>query len=289
MRAAARATSTASSRARRRTAAELSRVAIVTGASSGIGLAVAQQWVRRGGKVAMVARTPSSLERAAKDLGDDAAAFPLDVLDTPALIALPDAVVARFGRLDVIVNNAGFNRRGPIDRFTPEELAQIVTTNLVAPIVLSRAALPKLERGGSIVQIASIAGMVPVPHEAAYSASKAGLRAFSRAVAYELEAQGIHVGCVCPGPVDTGFLGDLEEVPDIVLSQPMVTADDVAAEVMRCIDERAEEIAIPAKSGRLATAGYLLPAFAKRIRPVLEKRGAKNKATLLEKRRKSVS
>lgn len=267
----------------------MNRVAIVTGASSGIGLAVAKHWIRRGGKVALVARTKSALEDAAKELGPNAFPYPLDVLDTQALIALPDRVASDLGRLDVVVNNAGFNRRGPIERFTPEELAQIVTTNLVAPIVLSRAALPRLERGGSIVQIASIAGMVPVPHEAAYSASKAGLRAFSRAVAYELEDRDIHVGCVCPGPVDTGFLGDLEEVPNIVLSQPMVTADDVAVEVMRCIDERAEEIAIPAKSGRLATMGYLMPAFAKKIRPALEKRGAKNKAALLEKRRKSIS
>ena len=264
-------------------------VAIVTGASSGIGLAVAKHWVQRGGKVALVARTKDKLDEAVKDLGPNAIAFPLDVLDTQALIALPDRVANELGRLDVVVNNAGFNRRGPIERFAPEELAQIVLTNLVAPIILSRAALPRLERGGSIVQIASIAGMVPVPHEAAYSASKAGLRAFSRAVAYELEERGIHVGCVCPGPVDTGFLGDLEEVPDIVLSQPMVSADDVAVEVMRCIDERAEEIAIPAKSGRLATAGYLLPAFAKKLRPVLEKRGAKNRIALLEKRRRSVS
>lgn len=153
--------------------------------------------------------------------------------------------------------------------------------------MLTRAAVPVMERGGSIVQVASIAGMVPVPHEATYSASKAGLRAFSRALAYETEAREIHVGCVCPGPVDTGFLGDLAEVPDIVLSQPMVTADDVAVEVLRCIDERAEEIALPARSGRLATMGYLMPSFAKRIRPVFEKRGARNReAILAAKRRK---
>lgn len=261
------------------------KVALVTGASAGIGYAVAKRWIERGGKVALVARTEKTLAEAAKSLGDDAVPFALDVNDTPALIALPEKVQKHFGRLDVIVNNAGFNRRGPIEQFKPEELAQIVTTNLVAPIVLTRAAIPFLERGGSIVQIASIAGMVPVPHEASYSASKAGLRAFSRALSFELGDKNLHIGCVCPGPVDTGFLGDLEEVPDIVLSQPMVSADDVAVEVMRCIDERAEEIALPAKSGRLATMGYLLPSFARKIRPVLEKRGAKNRAAILAKKR----
>ncbi|MFO0736398.1 MAG: SDR family NAD(P)-dependent oxidoreductase [Labilithrix sp.] len=270
----------------------MSKVAIVTGASSGIGLAVARQWAKRGGRVALVARTRKALEEAKAEIdreakGEVAEVFALDVSDIGLLTKLPAQVVERFGRLDVVVNNAGKNRRGPMDRFPPEELAQIILTNLTAPIVLTRAAVPLMERGGSVVQVASIAGMVPVPHEATYSASKAGLRAFSRAVAYETEERGIHVGCVCPGPVDTGFLGDLAEVPDIVLSQPMVTADEVAIEVLRCIDERAEEIALPARSGRLATMGYLLPSFAKRIRPVLEKRGARNReAIVAAKRRK---
>ncbi|MDF2692772.1 MAG: Dehydrogenase [Labilithrix sp.] len=268
----------------------MSKIAIVTGASSGIGLAVAKQWVARGGKVALVARTVAKLEEAAAELGaENAVPFPLDVANLEELTALPRRVVDRFGQLDVVVNNAGVNYRGSIERFSPEELAKIVTTNLVAPIVLSRAALPCLERGGALVQIASIAGMVPVPGEATYSASKAGLRAFARAVAYDVEQRGIHVGCVCPGPVDTGFLGDLEEVPDIVLSQPMITADEVASAVLQVIDERIEEIALPARSGKLATMAYLVPSFARRIRPVLEKRGARNKQALLTARRRSVS
>ncbi len=261
------------------------KVAIVTGASTGIGLSVAQQWVARGGRVALVARTASTLEAAARAIGESAVAFPLDVSDLAALVALPGRVVEKLGRLDVVVNNAGLNHRGEIEKFSPEQLANIITTNLTAPIVLTRAALPHLERGGSIIQVASIAGMVPVPREATYSASKAGLRAFARAVADELEERGIHVGCVCPGPVDTGFLADLESVPDIVLSQPMVSADDVAEAVLRCIDERLEEIALPRRSGRLATKAYLMPDFAKRIRPALEKRGARNKKALLAKRR----
>jgi short-subunit dehydrogenase len=264
-------------------------VAIVTGASSGIGLAVAKRWVARGGKVALVARTAAKLEEAARELGEDAVPFPLDVLDFDALGALPGRVVDRFGSLEVVINNAGLNHRGPIDRFEAVQLVQIINTNLVAPIVLSRAALPKLSPGGSIIQVSSIAGMVPVPGEATYSASKAGLRAFARAAAYDVEERGIHIGCVCPGPVDTGFLGNIEEVPDIVLSQPMITADDVAEGILRCIDERLDEIALPVSSGRLATMAYLSPTFARRIRPVLEKRGARNKRALLAARRRTVS
>jgi short-subunit dehydrogenase len=265
------------------------KVAIVTGASSGIGLSVARLWAERGGRVAMIARTASTLELAARSIGDAARAFPMDVTDLPRLEQLPAEVVERFGRLDVIVHNAGLNHRGALEKYAPSALAALITTNLTAPIVLTRAALPHLARGGAIVQVASIAGMVPVPHEAAYSASKAGLRAFSRALAYELEDREIHVGCVSPGPVDTGFLGDLEDVPDIVLSQPISTAADVAAAVLRCIDERVPEIVLPASSGRLATLAYLMPDLARRLRPSLERRGARNKRALLARRRRERS
>jgi len=266
------------------------KVAIVTGASSGIGLSLAKMWAARGGRVALVARTAAKLEEVAREIGSDrAVAFPLDVQDLKGVAALPARVKERFGRLDVVVNNAGLNHRGPIDRLDAMLLADIIQTNLTAPIVLTRAAVDHLEDGGSIVQVASIAGMVPVPGEATYSASKAGLRAFTRAVASDVEARNIHVGCVCPGPVDTGFLGDLEEVPDIVLSQPMISSDDVARAVLECIDGRIEEIALPARTGRLATMAYLMPSFAKKIRPVLEKRGAKNKEALIAARRRSIS
>lgn len=260
--------------------------ALVTGASSGIGLAVARLVVERGGRVALVARTKAKLEAVARELGEDKAIpFPLDVQDLEALAALPARVRDRLGRLDLVVNNAGLNHRGPIDKYSPRELADIVTTNLTAPVVLTRAALPLLERGGAIVQVASIAGMVPVPGEATYSASKAGLRAFARAVAADLDGRDVHMGCVCPGPVDTGFLGDLAEVPDIVLSQPMISAEEVAEAVLRCATERIDEIALPRRSGRLATMAYLMPEFARRITPVLQKRGARNKAALLARRR----
>jgi short-subunit dehydrogenase len=234
---------------------------------------------REGAKVALVARTAAKLEEIAAELGNDrAAAFPLDVGDLPSVAALPARVAERFGTLDVVVNNAGLNHRGPITRHTWRELADVVSVNLIAPIVLTRAALDVMRPGGSIVNVASLAGMVPVPDEATYSASKAGLRAFARAAAEELRKKDIHVGNVCPGPVDTGFFGeDLDRVPDLVFSQPMRSADQVATAVLECIRTRSPEIAIPSLSGKLATFAYLFPGFARRMRPVLEKRGAANK------------
>ncbi len=262
------------------------KVAIVTGASSGIGLSVARKMVARGAKVALVARTKDKLEAIASDLGKErAVAFPLDVKDRGGLDALPGRVVARFGRLDVVVNNAGTNHRGSVDERSAADLVDIIETNLIAPILLTRASLVHLERGGVVVNVASLAGKVPVPHEATYSASKAGLRAFSRALDLELHERGVHSRNVNPGPVDTGFFGEIESVPNLVFSQPMSTADEVADAVLRAVEGDAQEIDVPALSGKLATVGYLSSRMFRVLRPVMEKRGAAAKAKYIASKR----
>jgi short-subunit dehydrogenase len=262
------------------------KVALVTGASSGIGLAVAEKLVDLGARVAMVARRRTTLEGHVARLGSDrAAAFAADVTDLDALTSLPLRVITQFGRLDILVNNAGLNHRGPILRFSPQELRDIITTNLTAPVVLTRAAVDKIEKGGAIVNVASIAGMIPVPHEAAYSASKAGLRAFTRSMREEFPE--LHVATVCPGPVDTGFFGEISEVPNLVFSQPMSSAEDIAAAVVACILGNQAEIVVPSLSGKLATVGYVFPAIAALLRPILERRGAAAKASYAERKRTS--
>lgn len=260
------------------------KVALVTGGSAGIGLAVAHRLVAGGARVALVARTAGALRDAVAALGGDqkAAAFPLDVKDLDALALLPARVVERFGRLDIVINNAGVNHRGPLMERTAVELAEVVHTNLTAPVALCRAAVPLLRKGGSIVNVASLAGMVPVHHQAIYSASKAGLRAFSRAVRDELLPRGITVSIVSPGPVDTGFFGDLEKVPALVFSQPMKTPDEVARAVIECIETGREEIALPWFSGKLATLGYVSSRLLRALRPSMLRRGERNKRAYIE-------
>ena len=262
------------------------RVALVTGASSGIGLSVARKLAAEGARVALVARTRANLEAAVAAIGAErAAAYPCDVTDLAAVAALPAQVVARFGSLDILVNNAGLNHRGSIEQHTPQHLADVITTNLTAPIFLTRVALDHMPRGGAIVNVASLAGFLPFGGGAPYCASKAGLRAFARAAAEDLRERGITVSTVSPGPVDTGFFGDVAKVPDLVFSQPMRSADAVADAVLECIREgTSSEIAIPSFSGKLATLGYVFPRLAGALRPMMEKRGAAAKRKYMEKK-----
>jgi short-subunit dehydrogenase len=191
------------------------------------------------------------------------------VSDQARCAAIVDAVVRDLGGIDVLVNNAGANKRGPVERREPGELAQIVSVNLIAPIVLTRLALPHLRRRGraAIVNVASIAGQVPLPEEATYSATKFGLRAFTFAVREELLGSGITVSAVSPGPVETGFiLEELDEVPDLVFANPMSSADEIAAAVLDCAADGSVERTISDDDGHPGARRQRLPRAAAHAR-----------------------
>jgi len=126
--------------------------------------------------------------------------------------------------------------------------------------------------------VGSLAGMAPLQGAATYSGTKAGLRAFAYALADEMQSTGIHVGVVSPGPIDTGFIMDeIDNVEDIVFSQPMSSADEVADAVMRIAAGDKLEIPMPAASGRMVNLGYLFPWLRRYLRPMLYAKGRKNK------------
>ena len=255
------------------------KVVVITGASSGIGSAVARRFAAEGASVALVARGAEALEWVAGEIrgaSGVARAYPADVRDNGACAALLASVAETFGGIDVVVNNAGANHRGLVEDQDPANLAQIIAVNLTAPIVMTRLALPYLRRRdhAAIVNVASIAGQIPVAHEAVYSASKSGLRAFTFALREELEGSGITVSAVSPGPVDTGFLMDnIDEVPDLVFANPMSTCDEVAALVLDCAADGTAERTIPAVTGYMARLGSALPALKRALVPLLSERG----------------
>jgi len=265
------------------------RIALVTGASSGIGLATARTLHARGCRVGLVARSTDRLNKVAAEFGDGALALPGDVADVAFLHHAVQRVVAEFGGLDILVNNAGIHYRGSMLRHTPEQLAQMIAVNTAAPIALTRIAADHMPRGSVVVNVASLAGKLPVPGAATYSGSKAGVRFWAMAAAEDLAARGIRIATVNPGPVDSGFFdADLDNVTPMTLSQPMSTVQQCADAVVRAIESDASplEIDLPYASGKLATLGYVSPPLRRLLRPALEQRGAKVKEQL--KRRKGV-
>jgi short-subunit dehydrogenase len=261
------------------------KVVVVTGASSGIGAAAARAFAAEGGHVVLAARSAAPLEQLAGEIvaaGGVALAVPVDVSDPDAPQRLLERAAQELGGIDVLINNAGANHRGAVETCTGAELAQIVAVNLTAPILLTRAVLPYLRRrgAGAIVNVASLAGRVPLPHEATYSATKFGLRAFSFALAEELAGSAIRVAVVSPGPVDTGFImTDLDHVPDLVFSQPVSTAAQIAALILDSAADGRRERTPSRGSSLVTTFGYLFPALRSRLTPLLERRGRAAKET----------
>jgi NAD(P)-dependent dehydrogenase (short-subunit alcohol dehydrogenase family) len=256
------------------------KVVIVTGASSGVGEASARAFAKLGAKVVLAARSEANLQRLAREI--DGVAVPTDVARPADLRALVDRVIAECGRIDVVVNNAAANARGEFDSLDPEAIAAVIDTNLKGPMLLTRFALPYLrETKGVVVNVASIAGHVPLPHEAPYSASKWGLRGFTFAVREELRSTGVSLCAVSPGPISTPFvLDDLDHVPDLVFSQPILTAEQVAEAVVACAIDRRRERAMPRSTLLLAKLARSFPWLQELLRPGLERKGAKVKARL---------
>lgn len=255
---------------------------IITGASAGVGAACARAFARHKANLVLCARGQAGLDKISEELSSQCSLLTvaMDVSDTDQCLALLTKAEDEFGRVDVLINNAGMHHRGDLEKVKPIDVGSMVDINLRAPLILSCAAIPFIKKsdGGAIVMVGSLAGMAPLQGAATYSATKAGLRAFAYALADELKDSEINVGVVSPGPIDTGFImSEIDVVEDIVFSQPMSSADGVADAVLSIARGDKVEIAMPAASGRLVMLSYFFPALRRFMRPSLYAKGRKNK------------
>ena len=270
------------------------KTVIITGGSEGVGAAVARMFAEAGANLMLVARNKKNLEATAETLRDMTRVeiFPMDVSDDEACADLFKKAQFEFGRVDVLVNNAGYHARGLVKDVPAADLGRIIDVNLKAPIVLSRLAVPFMQEagGGAIINVASLHGRLASVGATTYSASKFGLRIFSLAMHEEMRDSGIKIAVVSPGPIDTGFIMEnIDDVDDIVFSQPMSTADDVAQAILDLCGNTVREQAMPVSSGILTTLAYLAPWLGRFLRPMLEKKGARVKARLKAERKATAS
>jgi 3-oxoacyl-[acyl-carrier protein] reductase len=218
-------------------------VALVTGGSKGIGLAIARALLDRGMQVAISGRQESDLRRAAEQLGAGANLLTVraDVRDEGSARRSVEDTVRAFGGLDVLVNNAGVSKFANVADMTPQVFRDVMETNLHGVFYCTHAALPHLRRrgGGYIVNISSLAGKNAFTGGAAYCASKAGLNAFSEALMQEVRYDNIRVSYVMPGSVSTGF-GDRGSSGE---ADWKLAPEDVARVVVDLISHEARSLA----------------------------------------------
>ena len=204
------------------------KVALVTGASGGIGAAVARSLAEQGVRLGLVSRSGVDLGIA------DAVAQPCDVRDAAAVDAFVGRVVERFGGLDILVANAGVGAYGPFLELDPAHLEEMIDLNVKGTLYTVRAALPHLLKsdGADIVTLASEAGRRGLPYEAVYCASKFAQVGFTRALDHELRSHGVRCTNVCPGGVATEFAMGRGRTPDMPELAGMMSAEDVAEAVL---------------------------------------------------------
>jgi len=206
------------------------QAAIVTGASRGIGRAVALALAQAGSDVVLAARSLSDLQVVAgevESLGRAALPVACDVRYATQVEATVAEALKRFGRIDTLVNNAGLGWFGPVDELPVEKFDEMVAVNLRGPYLFTREVVPAMKRQGkgTIVNVASVAGLVGNPNLSGYNATKFGLMGFSESTMLELRQAGIKVSVICPGSTATDF-GSGNDAPG------MLSADDVASAVM---------------------------------------------------------
>lgn len=226
------------------------RNVLVTGASSGIGAALARELARDGATVGIVARREDRLREVLDDCvaagATDSRMWVADLADPDAAVRVVDEAWQAFGHLDVLVNNAAMPKRRPVDRLTAGEVDEVMRVNFASPVRMILTVLPRmLERDdGVVVNVASMGGRLGIVHEAAYCASKFALCGWSEAMAIDLWNTGVKVRLIQPGPIDTE-IWDRPGSDAPVYDGPKFPPEDVAAGIVAAIEGDRFETYVP--------------------------------------------
>lgn len=243
--------------------------AVVTGASSGIGEALARRLAREGARVVLVARREDELERVAGEIrtaGGEAHVLPCDLADPEAAFEAGEEAERRLGAgaVEILVNNAGYGGHRPVVAWPLDDIQRMMAVNYLSSVAFTKAVLPGMLRAGtgSLVFVASVAGKVPTPLEAPYAASKAALLSFAEALSYEVEDRGVDVLSVCPGVIDTGFFKeeDWAAMPEVA-KRGVVAVDGLIDQMMKALARGKREITYPASIAVAYPVRALAPAF----------------------------
>ncbi|MGE3074929.1 MAG: SDR family NAD(P)-dependent oxidoreductase [Dehalococcoidia bacterium] len=253
------------------------RVAIVTGASRGLGPYIARALNAEGMRLVLAARSFEELERQAEEIranGGDAIAVQADVTAAPDREALVDAARSSFGRVDVLINNAGIEETGHFDHLADDDIARVIQVNLISAMQLARLVTPIMlkQKSGHIVNMASLAGKVPVPYSVPYAASKAGLIGFTESFRAEFGKRGVSASVICPGLVsDAGMYQDMKDLAHIKENflAGTVTPAKVASDVVKAIKKNRPEMLVYRGPGRIVSGlAELAPGLFERTFPL---------------------
>jgi len=237
------------------------KVVVVTGGGRGIGAATAKALVAKGARVAIGDVDVQTAERTAAQLGGGTIARHLDVTDRPAFTAFLDEVEAEFGRLDVLINNAGIMPLVPAEDESDASITRQLELNLHAVIHGTKEAMTRFKRRGDghIVNIASVAGKGGFPGGATYCATKHAVVGYSEAVRYELRDTGVEVSCVMPGIVNTELASGLKDARLV----KKITPEDVAGAIVEALEQPRFDVFVPKSTGYITQFMAIFPRSAR--------------------------